>query len=131
MVVYICDSLNTTDLGGPCDDVSDGLSSCLGSTLIAAWAVGGQVIRLICILLLDMCIGFCISFQYCIWLGSIIGRSVTIKRAMLCSTRINFAINRNLGSNRSTTSEQGECKLSLPIVAISAYSEHSHFAQIR
>lgn len=44
MLVYICDSLNTTDPGGPCDDVSDGLSSCLGGTLIAAWAVGGQVV---------------------------------------------------------------------------------------
>ena len=29
MVVYTCDSLNTTDPGGPCDDVSKGLSSCL------------------------------------------------------------------------------------------------------
>ena len=43
MLVYICDSLNTTDPGGPCGDVSEGLSSCLGGTLIAAWAVGGQV----------------------------------------------------------------------------------------
>ncbi|XP_019856277.1 PREDICTED: DBH-like monooxygenase protein 1 [Amphimedon queenslandica] len=42
MLVYICDSLNTTDPGGPCEDVSDGLSSCLGGTLIAAWAVGAQ-----------------------------------------------------------------------------------------
>ena len=57
MLVYICDSLNTTDPGGLCDDVSAGLSSCLGSTLIAAWAVGGQVIRLICIV-----------YLYCYWI---------------------------------------------------------------
>ena len=71
MSIYICDSLNTTDPGGPCDDVSEGLSSCLRKTLIAAWAVGGEVIKfmLSILMLLNMCIGFCISFQYCIWLG--------------------------------------------------------------
>ena len=57
MSIYICDSLNTTDPGGPCDDVSEGLSSCLRKTLIAAWAVGGQVIKftLSILMLLDMC----------------------------------------------------------------------------
>ena len=57
MLIYICDSLNTTDPGGPCDDVSEGLSSCLRGTLIAAWAVGAQVMKfgLSILILLDTC----------------------------------------------------------------------------
>ena len=45
MLIYICESLNTTDPGGPCSDVSDGLSSCLSGTLLAAWAIGGHVMK--------------------------------------------------------------------------------------
>ena len=46
MLVYVCDGLEDDDLGagGACDsDVSSRVQQCLGSILIAAWAVGGSV----------------------------------------------------------------------------------------
>ena len=43
MLVYLCESINTTDPGGPCNTVSQSLASCVGGTLLGAWAVGGQV----------------------------------------------------------------------------------------
>ena len=50
MLVYICNGLKEEDLGagGNCDnDVSSRVQSCLGSLMIAAWAVGGSVSKLI------------------------------------------------------------------------------------
>ena len=44
MLIYVCDSLNSTDFGGPCYQASSQLTSCLESgILIGAWAVGGEV----------------------------------------------------------------------------------------
>ena len=47
MLIYICDGLEESDLGagGNCDNgaVSDRVTQCLASLLIAAWAVGGSV----------------------------------------------------------------------------------------
>ena len=56
MVVFTCDSLNTTDPGGPCDDVSKGLSSCLEGIPIVDWTVGGPVsARFLCNLFYGYC----------------------------------------------------------------------------
>ena len=46
ILVYICDGLQEEDLGkgGDCDtSISERVGRCLGSLLIAAWAVGGSV----------------------------------------------------------------------------------------
>ena len=44
MLVYICDSLNETDIGNGanCDDVTESVDDCKVQ-LISAWAVGGEV----------------------------------------------------------------------------------------
>ena len=45
-LIYLCSSINETHVGngGPCDDgVPEAVAACRGGTLIAAWAVGGEV----------------------------------------------------------------------------------------
>ena len=47
LVIYTCEGLNETHLGngGDCEgnDVGNEIADCRGGTLIAAWAVGGEV----------------------------------------------------------------------------------------
>lgn len=46
LLIYLCDGLNNTHVGasGDCDDgVDESVQECRGGTLIAAWAVGGDV----------------------------------------------------------------------------------------
>ena len=46
MLIYLCDSLEATDVGAsaPCGGaVGASVSQCLSGELIAAWAVGGNV----------------------------------------------------------------------------------------
>ena len=46
LLIYLCEGLNDTHVGngGPCDDgVANEVQECLRGTLIAAWAVGGEV----------------------------------------------------------------------------------------
>ena len=45
-LIYVCTGLNDTHVGsgGDCDgDVANEIQECRGGTLIAAWAVGGEV----------------------------------------------------------------------------------------
>ena len=45
-LIYVCTGLNDTHVGngGDCDDdVANEVQECRGGTLIAAWAVGGEV----------------------------------------------------------------------------------------
>ena len=46
LLIYLCDGVNDTHVGngGECDEgVPEAVSACRGGTLIAAWAVGGEV----------------------------------------------------------------------------------------
>ena len=46
LLIYLCDGLNNTHVGvgGVCDDnVANEVEECRGGTVIAAWAVGGEV----------------------------------------------------------------------------------------
>jgi len=48
MLLYLCDGMNLTGhpavgVSQDCDGISEEIEPCIGSTLIAAWAVGGNV----------------------------------------------------------------------------------------
>ena len=46
LLIYLCEGLNDTHVGngGDCEvDVANEVAECRGGTVIAAWAVGGEV----------------------------------------------------------------------------------------
>ena len=45
ILIYLCNKLNHTFVGdsGVCEDTHIAIQTCLGSEVIAAWAVGGNV----------------------------------------------------------------------------------------
>ena len=46
LLIYLCDGLNHTHVGqgGDCEDgVANEVAECRGGTIIAGWAVGGEV----------------------------------------------------------------------------------------
>ena len=46
MVIYLCPhplDASLVGVGGPCFDVHQNITGCLGGLLVGAWAVGGEV----------------------------------------------------------------------------------------
>ena len=44
MMVFICPRESTIETDGICDELSSSFFGCFGGQVIAAWAVGGEVI---------------------------------------------------------------------------------------
>ena len=45
MLVYLCSSLNASHSGGVCSDVISSIN-CSNATLLAGWAIGGEVTKI-------------------------------------------------------------------------------------